>query len=94
MYFDEKTCEYMKDQLFKKRDDTWGAGLIEWRHADTGAVVRSLKEKKEQENPDLSQEIAALEKIKAEQEEHLMDVYKAEKKGLKEAVKMMREAAE
>ena len=94
MYFDKETCEYMKDQLFDKRDDTWGADLIEWRHADTGGVVRSLGKKMDQEDPDVSDEISSLKKVKATQEKHLKDVYKAEKKGLEKAIKLMREAAE
>jgi len=31
----------MKNQLFEKRDDTWGSDLIEFPHAYTGDVVRS-----------------------------------------------------
>ncbi len=94
MYFDEETCEYMKDQLFDKRKDTWGADLIEWRHADTGDIVRSLKEKRDQKDPDLTDEIKALEEVKKTQEEHLQDVYDAEIEGLEKTIKLMKEAAE
>ena len=44
MNFDKETCDYMKNQLFQKRDDTWGAGLIKYPHADTNAIVVSLRD--------------------------------------------------
>ena len=89
MYFDKETCKYMKDQLFDKRDDTWGSDLIEFRHADTGSVVRSLKAKMNKKNPDVSKEIKKLKKIKKQQEGYLVKVYAAEKKGLEKATNLM-----
>ncbi|MDO4868867.1 MAG: M28 family peptidase [Bacillota bacterium] len=93
MYFDEETCDYMKNQLFEKRDDTWGAGLIKYPHADTGDVVRSLKAKYDEEGADVSEEIAALKEIKAEQEEYLQKTYDSELKGIVKATKLMNQYA-
>ena len=93
MNFDQETCDYMKNQLFEKRDDTWGAGLIKYRHADTGDVSRSLCAKYEEENPDVTEEIAELETLKAKQQEYLEKVYASELKGLIKATKEMNKYA-
>lgn len=93
MNFDEETTNYMEDQLFNNREGTWGDGLIEFPHADTWDICQSLGEKYEEENPDVSSEIAALKKIKAQQEGYLAKVYAAEKAGLEKAIKLMNEYA-
>lgn len=92
--FDEETCEYMKDQLFEKRGDTWGANMIQWRHADTGDVVRSLKAKYDEKDADVSEEIAALEEILDQQETYLDKVYDEEKDGIEKATALMKDFAE
>lgn len=89
MNFDEETCDYMKNQLFEKRDDTWGAGLIEFKHADTGDVTRSLCAKYDEENPDVTAEIEQLKALKATQEDYLKQVYASELEGLQKATSLM-----
>ena len=93
MYFDEETCDYMKNQLFEKRDDTWGSDLIEFPHADTGDVVRSLKGKYDDADADVKAEIEQLKELKATQKEYLAKVYEAEKKGLEKATELMNKYA-
>ena len=89
MNFDKETCDYMKNQLFAKRADTWGAGLIKYPHADTNAVVVSLGEKYDTEGADVSQEIAALKAIKQQQEGYLKEVYADELAGIQKATELM-----
>lgn len=93
MNFDEETCDYMKNQLFEKRDDTWGAGLIEFPHADTSKVTRSLCAKYDEENPDVTEEIAELKALKATQEKYLAEVYADELQGIVKATKLMNKYA-
>ena len=94
MNFDKATCDYMKNQLFEKRDDTWGADLIKYPHADTNAIVVSLGEKYDTEGADVSEEIAALKEIKAQQEGYLKEVYADELAGIQKATELMQEIAE
>jgi len=89
MFFDKETCDYMKNQLFSKRDDTWGADLIKYPHADTNAIVVSLRDKYDTEGADVSEEIAALKEIKAQQEGYLEEVYDDELAGIQNATKLM-----
>lgn len=89
MFFDKGTTDYMKNQLFSKRDDTWGADLIKYPHADTNAIVVSLRDKYDQEGADVSEEIAALKAIKAQQEGYLKEVYAEELAGIQNATKLM-----
>jgi hypothetical protein len=91
MNFDKETCDYMKNQLFSKRDDTWGADLIKYPHADTNAIVVSLRDKYDTEGADVSEEIAALKEIKAQQEGYLEEVYADELAGIQKATKLMNE---
>ncbi|MBR0455482.1 MAG: M20/M25/M40 family metallo-hydrolase [Firmicutes bacterium] len=91
MFFDKETCDYMKNQLFSKRDDTWGADLIKYPHADTNAIVVSLRDKYDTEGADVSEEIAALKEIKAQQEGYLEEVYADELAGIQKATKLMNE---
>lgn len=93
MYFDEEVCEYMEDQLFDNREGTWGDGLIAYPHADTGDVVRSLGEKYDASNPDVTAEIEELKAIRDQQQEYLDEVYASEKEGLEKAVKLMNKYA-
>ena len=83
----------MKNQLFEKRDDTWGAGLIEFPHADTSKVTRSLCAKYDEENPDVTEEIAELKALKATQEKYLAEVYADELQGIVKATKLMNKYA-
>lgn len=94
IYFDDETCRYMENQLFDNREGTWGDGLIKYRHCDIGDVMRSLGDKYDTENADVSAEIAELKELKKTQEEYLANTYKDEKAGLEEAVKLMTEYAE
>lgn len=94
MFFDDKTCKYMEDQLFDNREGTWGDGLIKYRHCDLGDVVRSLGDKYDAAAADVSSEIAELKDLKATQEEYLANTYADEKAGLKKAVKLMQKYAE
>ncbi len=89
MYFDEETCDYMKNQLFEKRDDTWGKDMIKYPHADTRDVVVSLRDKYDDPKADVKDDIEALKELKATQEEYLTQVYADEKKGLAKATKLM-----
>ena len=89
MNFDKETCDYMKNQLFEKRDDTWGADLIKYPHADTNAIVVSLGEKYDTEGADVSEEIAALKEIKKQQEGYLKEVYADELAGIQKATELM-----
>ena len=90
MNFDKETCDYMKNQLFSKRDDTWGAGLIEWPHADTNAIVVSLGEKYDTEGADVSEEIEALKAIRDQQAGYLQQVYESELVGIQDATELMK----
>ncbi|MGX8774341.1 MAG: M20/M25/M40 family metallo-hydrolase [Bacillota bacterium] len=94
MNFDKATCDYMKNQLFTKRDDTWGAGLIEWPHADTNAIVVSLGEKYDVEGADVSEEIEALKEIRDQQAQYLEEVYASELEGIQKATELMNAAAQ
>ena len=89
MNFDKETCDYMKNQLFEKRDDTWGSDLIKYPHADTNAIVVSLGEKYDTEGADVSEEIAALKEIKKQQEGYLKEVYADELAGIQKATELM-----
>lgn len=91
MYFDEETCDYMENQLFEKRTDTWGDGLIRYPHCDIDGVVKSLREKYDAEAPDVSGEIAELKELKGIQHKYLEETYALEKEGLEKAVKLMKE---
>ena len=91
MFFDEETCDYMKNQLFEKRDDTWGSDMIKYPHADTRDVVVSLGEKYDEEDADVSEEIEALKEIKAQQEEYLAETYASELEGIQNATKLMQD---
>lgn len=91
MYFDEETCDYMENQLFEKRTDTWGDGLIRYPHCDIDGVVKSLREKYDAEAPDVSGEIAELKELKGIQQKYLEETYALEKEGLEKAVKLMKE---
>lgn len=89
MYFDEETCQYFMDQLWDKRTGTWGDGRVEYRHCDVGDVTRSLCEKYEEDAPDVTDEIAALKELKAQQQEYLAATVEREKAALAELVTMM-----
>ena len=89
MNFDKETCDYMKNQLFQKRDDTWGAGLIKYPHADTNAIVVSLGEKYDTEGADVSEEIEALKAIRDQQAGYLEEVYADELAGIQKATDLM-----
>jgi len=91
MYFDEETCSYMENQLFENRDDTWGADLIAYPHADTGDVVRSLKAKYDTEDADVSQEITELKELRDTQQKYLDETLAAEKEGFIKAIELMEE---
>ncbi|MCQ2546512.1 MAG: M20/M25/M40 family metallo-hydrolase [Clostridia bacterium] len=93
MMFDEETCDYMENQLFEKRDDTWGEGMIEFPHADTRALVDSLKLKYDDENEDVSEEIEMLKTLKAEQTNYLNEIYASELEGLDKAAELMQKYA-
>jgi len=89
MSFDKETCDYMKNQLFQKRDDTWGAGLIKYPHADTNAPVVSFGEKYDTEGADVSEEIEALKAIRDQQAGYLEEVYADELAGIQKATDLM-----
>ncbi|MGI6736278.1 MAG: M28 family peptidase [Anaerovoracaceae bacterium] len=93
MNFDDQTCNYMEDQLFNKRGDTWGKGLINYRMADTGDAVRSLKDKYDKNNPNVNKEIRQLQTVKKTEQRRLKKVYAEEKAGLEQAVKLMQQYA-
>lgn len=93
MYFDEETCSYMENQLFENRDGTWGEGLIEYPHADTGDIVRSLSEKYDNPKADVSEEIAQLKELKETQQKYLDETLAAEKEGFVKAIKLMEKYA-
>lgn len=93
MYFDDETCKYMENQLFEKRKDTWGDGLIKYPHADLGNVVRSLGKKYDKKDANVSAEIKELKKLKKTQEGYLAKTLSEEKAGLEKTVDLMREAA-
>ena len=94
MNFDKETCDYMKNQLFQKRDDTWGAGLIKYPHADTNAIVVSLRDKYDKEGADVSEEIEALKAIRAQQAGYLEQVYADELAGIQKATELMNAIAQ
>ena len=73
----------------QQRDDTWGADLIKYPHADTNAIVVSLRDKYDTEGADVSEEIAALKEIKAQQEGYLEEVYADELAGIQKATELM-----
>ena len=91
MYFDKATCDYMAQQLFAGRDDTWGRDLIEWPEADTGDVVRSLKTKMGKKDADYSAEIRQLKTLEKQQKDYLRQVYAAEQVGIERATELMGE---
>lgn len=93
MFFDKETCDNSKNQLFAKRDDTWGSDMIKYPHADTNAIVVSLRDKYDAENPDVSEEIAALKEIKAQQKGYLDEVYADELAGIQKATELMNQYA-
>lgn len=93
MFFDEEVCEYMKKQLFENREGTWGDNLILYPHADTGDIVKSLGEKYDAENPDVSVEIKALKEIRDQQQQYLNQTYAYEKEGLEKAIELMNKYA-
>lgn len=94
MYFDEEVCQYFMDQLWDKREGTWGDGRVEYRHCDAGDVTRSLCEKYEEESPDVTAEIAALKELKAQQQEYLAAAVAHEKTALAELIAMMESYSE
>ena len=94
MCFDEATSEYMKNQLFENRDDSWGKDLIAYPHADTRDIVVSLGEKYEQNKGDVSEDISALRALKKQQQNYLDETYASEYEGLKKAVDLMKKNAE
>ncbi len=89
MYFDDATCNYMENQLFDNRDETWGADLIEYRHCDIGDVVRSLGDKYEVKDADVSSEIDKLKELRATEQKRLDKTLAEEKTGLEKAIKLM-----
>lgn len=89
MNFDKETCNYMENQLFSNRDDTWGAGLIEYRHCDIGDVVESLGAKYDEKDADVSSEIAKLKELRATEQERLDNTLAEEKDGLEKTIKLM-----
>ena len=93
MYFDEETCDYMENQLFENRADTWGDGLIEFPHSDIRGVVESLKAKYDEEGADVSAEIEELKALRDVQQQYLDETYASEKEGLQKAVDLMNEYA-
>lgn len=93
MFFDEEVCEYMEKQLFENREGTWGDNLILYPHADTGDIVKSLGEKYDSENPDVTAEINALKAIRDQQQQYLDETYASEREGLEKAIKLMNEYA-
>ncbi len=94
MVFDKETCDYMKKQLFDNREGTWGEGLIRYPHADTNAIVVSLRDKYDEKDADLTREIAALKVIREQQYSYLKNTYAEELAGLEKAVELMNRAAE
>ena len=94
MYFDEEVCQYFMDQIWDKREGTWGDGRVEYRHCDAGDVTRSLCEKYEEESPDVTAEIAALKELKAQQQEYLAAAVAHEKTALAELIAMMESYSE
>lgn len=94
MYFDKATCDYMEKQLFANRDETWGAGLIQYPHCDIGDVVKSLGAKYDQKNPDVTKEIAKLKALRDIEQKRLNATLAKEKTGLEKTVKLMEKYAE
>lgn len=84
----------MKKQLFDNREGTWGEGLIRYPHADTNAIVVSLRDKYDEKDADLTREIAALKVIREQQYSYLKNTYAEELAGLEKAVELMNRAAE
>jgi len=91
MFFDEETCQYFIDQLWNNKEGTWGDGLIDHRQCDIDGVVRSLGEKYDTKNADVSSEIEELKALRETQEEYMQSALEKEKKGLEEIVDMMKE---
>ena len=93
MFFDEETCEYMENQLFENRVGTWGDGLIKYPHCDIGDVVRSLGDKYDDEDADVSAEIEELKSLRDVQQKYLEETLESEREGLENTVKLMQEYA-
>lgn len=93
MNFDEETTQYMINQQRYNSEGTFGEGLIRYPIAATGDVVRSLTEKYDAENPDLTAEIAELKAIRDLQKQYLEETYTEECLGLERAVELMKEYA-
>lgn len=93
MYFDDQTVKYLENQLFENRAGTWGDGLIAYPHADIGGVVRSLGEKYDAKNPDLTSEIAKLKEIRDTQQGYYDATIASEKAGLEKTIELMEKYA-
>ena len=58
--FSQETYDYMLDKMYVKAEGTWGEGMIRFPGENLWTVIHSLMDKAEQEGPDYSDEIAAL----------------------------------
>ncbi|NLD19901.1 MAG: M28 family peptidase [Clostridiales bacterium] len=93
MYFDESTVKTLENQLFDNREGTWGEGLIQYRHADIGGVVKSLQDKYDVKKPDVSAEIAKLKELREQQQSYYDAMLASEKVGLESTISLMEEYA-
>ena len=80
--------------MFENRVDTWGDGLIKYPHCDIGDVVRSLGDKYDDENVDVSSEIAELKELRSVQQKYLDETLQSEKEGLEKAIDLMQKYAD
>ncbi len=88
MYFSTETCKYFENQLWENRVGTWGDGMVDYQHCDIDAVTKSLCEKYGTD-ADVTEEIAELQELRAQQAEYLATEVEEEKEALVEIIALM-----
>ncbi|MDD5944425.1 MAG: LysM peptidoglycan-binding domain-containing protein [Clostridia bacterium] len=92
--FDRETFDYCTDKMRTKAEGTWGEGMLEQKNEDLFDVIKSLREKYDDADADLSSEIEALNAAKLHQESFLAERVEKEKTDLAAITKMINDAAE
>ena len=88
--FDYETFSYMADKFYAKSEGTWGEGMLEHPSEDLYDLIHSLNEKYDDENADVSAELAELKTVLERQQTYLSEKETEEQEQLDDIEAMIR----
>ncbi|MBR0456200.1 MAG: M28 family peptidase [Firmicutes bacterium] len=90
MYFDDETLTIDENRYEEGLKDTWAEGRTDVDTIEIDDTIRTIMEKSEAKDADYTEEIEALEALKAEQEDYLAEAIDKEKEGLSGLIDMFK----